>query len=45
MPAWRVINKLNQVIEKYGKPSGIRTDNGPEFTSHLFQSWLEKTGI
>ena len=40
MPAWRVINTLNQVIEKYGKPSGIRTDNGPEFTSHLFQNWL-----
>jgi putative transposase len=45
MPAWRVINTLNQVIEKYGKPLGIRTDNGPEFTSHLFQSWLEETGV
>jgi putative transposase len=21
MPAWRVINTLNQLIEKYGKPS------------------------
>ncbi len=45
MPAWEVINTLNQVIEKYGKPSGIRTDNGPEFTSHLFQNWLEETKI
>lgn len=45
MPAWRVINILNQVIEEYGKPSGIRTDNGPEFTSHLFQNWLEESKI
>ena len=27
------------------KPSGIRTDNGPEFTSHLFQNWLGETKI
>ena len=45
MTAWRVIITLNQVIEKYGKPSGIRTDNGPAFTSHLFQNWLEETKI
>jgi putative transposase len=45
MPAWRVLNTLNQVIEKYVKPLGIRTDNGPEFTSHLFQNWLVETGV
>jgi putative transposase len=45
MPACRVINTLNHVIEKYGKPSGIRTDNGLEFTSHLFQNWLVETKI
>lgn len=45
MPSWRVIDVLKQVIENYGKPIGIRTDNGPEFTSHLFQDWLEKTDI
>jgi hypothetical protein len=33
------------VIEEYGKPSGIRTYNGPEFTSHLFQNWLEESKI
>ncbi len=41
----RLINTLNQVIEKYGKPSRIRTDNGPDFTSHLFQNWLRETKI
>jgi hypothetical protein len=31
MTTRRVINTLNHVIEKYGKPNGIRKDNGPEF--------------
>ncbi len=33
------------MIEKHGKPKGIRTDNGPEFTSGLFQDWLDKNNI
>ena len=24
---------------------GIRTDNGPEFTSIIFQNWMERKGI
>ena len=43
--AWRVINILNQAIEGYVKPSGIRTDDGLEFTSHLFQNWLKESKI
>ncbi len=41
MPSRAVILFLERMIEKHGKPKGIRTDNGPEFTSHLFQQWLE----
>lgn len=40
-----VITYLEQRIEKYGKPQNIRTDNGPEFTSKLFQLWLLDTKI
>ena len=45
MPSRAVIVFLERMIEKYGKPKGIRTDNGPEFTSYLFQQWLEDKGI
>ena len=45
MPSRAVIQFLERMIEKHGKPKGIRTDNGPEFTSHLFQDWLDKNGI
>lgn len=44
-PARRLTEELDKVIEKYGKPEGIRTDNGPEFRSKLFQIWLFKNGI
>lgn len=33
----RVIRILNWLIETRGKHEDIRTDNGPEFTSHLYQ--------
>ncbi len=45
MPAVRVIEQLERAIEKYGKPAGIRTDNGPEFTSKRFQLWLHNNEI
>jgi putative transposase len=35
LPAARVIRSLNQIIEWRGKPTQIRSDNGPEFISHL----------
>lgn len=44
-PAKRVIEYLEQLIEKYGKPKFIRSDNGPEFISKLFQLWLNKNNI
>jgi len=44
-PARKVVEILQRTIDEYGKPLGIRTDNGPEFTSYLFQNWLDKNGI
>jgi putative transposase len=45
LPALRVIEILESAIEKHGKPSRIRTDNGPEFTSKRFQKWLQDNHI
>lgn len=39
-PARVVIDELEKVIEKYGRPKAIRTDNGPEFISRVFQKWM-----
>lgn len=45
IPARVLIGYLDQRIEIHGKPARIRTDNGPELRSKLFQKWLEKNGI
>lgn len=45
LPSVRVIELLEQSIEKHGKPQFIRTDNGPEFISKAFQLWLHNNGI
>lgn len=45
IPARVVISYLEQRIDLYGKPQKIRTDNGPEFRSRLFQKWLQKSEI
>lgn len=45
LPARKVIEIFERMIEKYGKPQKIRTDNGPEFTSKRFQSWLKDRKI
>lgn len=44
-PANRVIDYLQRVIDKFGKPQRIRTDNGPEFISKRFQNWLRVNGV
>jgi putative transposase len=44
-PARKVIEAMKRAIEEHGKPQGIRTDNGPEFTSGLFQDWLNDNNI
>lgn len=45
LPSQRVIRVLQNLIEQRGKPSNIRTDNGPEFVSHQLQDWCEKNNI
>jgi putative transposase len=45
LPAAKVIEYLERSIEQYGKSKGIRTDNGPEFTSKRFQLWLYNNSI
>ena len=42
LPALRLIRVLNRLIVQRGKPSNIRTDNGPEFLSLLLQAWCKE---
>ena len=44
-PSQRVIRHLEELIEYYGKPKYIRTDNGPEFTSNEYKAWSRKHEI
>lgn len=45
LPSIKVIEALERVIDFYGKPKSIRTDNGPEFTSKRFTLWMHKRKI
>lgn len=45
IPASRVVRVLEQLIEMYGKPTALRTDNGPEFTSGTYTDWCDERGI
>jgi len=45
LPAGRVIRSLDRIIEWRGKPEVIRSDNGPEYVSHLLAAWAEKHSI
>lgn len=45
IPSTRIIRVLERLIDLYGQPAALRTDNGPEFTSALFQDWCQQRGI
>lgn len=45
LPASRVIQALDRVIEWRGKPARIRCDNGPEYISEKLANWAQKRGI
>ena len=44
-PSRRVTGHLEELIECYGKPEYIRTDNGPEFISKEYKEWCKKNNI
>ncbi len=45
LPTLRIIRVLDQLLHRRGKPSNIRTDNGPEFISHKLEQWCTKQQI
>ena len=45
LPALRVKRVLESVVEWRGKPTQIRTDNGPEFLAGELVSWCEQNKI
>lgn len=45
LPACRLVQALERIIERVKKPVSIRTDNGPEFISKRFQLWLKRRKI
>jgi len=44
-PSCRVIRELEQLVEEYGIPKYIRTDNGTEFRSKVYAEWFASRGI
>ncbi len=44
-PSVRVTRFLDELLEYYGKPKYIRSDNGPEFTSNDYKNWCKLRGI
>jgi putative transposase len=45
LPALRVQRVLDSLAAQRGLPDNIRTDNGPEFISHLIGQWCEKNKV
>jgi len=45
MPAQRVIQSLERLIEWRGKPKVIRCDNGPEYISQALRDWAQAMDI
>jgi putative transposase len=41
----RVARTLDQVIESYGKPDVLLSDNGPEFTSKALDEWAYRNNV
>jgi putative transposase len=41
----RVVEILDRLIEKHGKPKVIKSDNGPEFISHIMLDWCHNKRI
>jgi putative transposase len=44
IPSVRLVRVMEQMVEEYGLPEGIRMDYGPEMTAELFIDWAERNG-
>jgi len=45
LSARRIVRDLDKLIEWRGAPQVVRVDNGPEFTSAVFETWARKHKI
>ena len=45
LPALRVQRVLDSIVAQRGLPGNIRSDNGPEFISHLMEQWCEANKV
>lgn len=45
LPALRVRRALDEIVQSRGLPGNIRSDNGPEFISHLMEQWCEDNKV
>lgn len=45
LPALRVQRALDEVVAQRGLPAVVRSDNGPEFISHVISEWCEAKGV
>ena len=45
IPATRVTTFPPQMVDRHGRPSAIRCDNGPELTSQAFTDWCKEQDI
>jgi transposase InsO family protein len=45
MNAGDVLEVLYGLFLRHGKPDHLRSDNGPEFTSEAFRTWLQRVGV
>ncbi len=45
MPARRVIQSLERLIQWRGKPKTLRCDNGPEYISQALRDWAQASDI
>lgn len=45
IPAARVVRVLEQLVLLYGRPTGLRMDNGPELTAQVFTDWCQQQGL
>ena len=43
--AKQTINAIDQIFTNFGRPTRYRSDNGPPFSSHEFQGYMEDIGI